>query len=312
MFAIVVHGGAGRWKKELEHAVLEGVRRAAEIGAKVLSAGGSALDAAVAAVVELEDNPVFNAGTGSALNIDGEAEMDAGVMVGKGLRTGNVAGIKRVRNPVRVAQKVMEETEHVLLAGEGALRFARAMGFPDYDPVTPERLAHYQKKFSDLKREGGRPPYLSQTASGHYAPAKDTVGAVALDVHGGLAAATSTGGIPMKLAGRVGDTPIPGAGNYATVRAAASATGQGELMMRFLTTKTVCDLVAAGLSAPQAVVEVLARMATEVGQNAGCIAVDASGAIGIGHLTPLMPHAYVREGRKEVTAAMWVGEQAGL
>lgn len=290
----------------MEPALLAGVKRAAEVGARGLADGGAALDAAVAAVVALEDDPVFNAGTGAALNIDGEAEMDAGVMVGQGLRTGNVGALKRVRNPVLVARKVMEETDHVLLVSEGAQRFARAFGFPDYDPVTPQRLADYREKSGMLRAGNGRGRLLrlQRLVAGRPELSKGTVGAVAVDRAGGLAAATSTGGLTLKLAGRVGDTPIPGAGNYATPLAAVSATGWGELMLRFLAAKSVCDLAANGCSAQQAVDEVIARMAAEVGKEVGFIAVDAGGGIGLGHATASMPHAFLREGQAEAIARM--------
>lgn len=308
MYAIVVHGGAGGWRTEQEAAALDGVRRAAQAGRSVLAAGGLALDAVVAAVVVLEDDPAFNAGTGSVLNIDGEAEMDAGITVGQGLLTGNVAALKRVKNPVLVARKVMEETDHVLIAGEGALRFARAMGFPDYDPLTPERRADWRRKRDAMLQGDDRYlPRQRELLRAHPALACDTVGAVALDIRGGLAAATSTGGLALKLAGRIGDSPIPGAGNYADSRAAVSATGRGELMLRFLTAKTVCDLAANGRDAQQAVDETLARMAAEVGDDAGIIAVDAGGNIGIGYRTPAMPHAYAAEGQGEIVAAMRAG-----
>lgn len=307
MYAIAVHGGAGKWLSDSESSVLDGVRHATEIGQLILLQGGTALDAVVSVVVELENNPIFNAGTGSAFNVDGEAEMDAGVMMGQGLQTGNVACIRRVKNPILVARKVMEETDHVLLAGEGVLRFARDMGFEDYDPVTPFRVDDYLKKRQKMLDDAGSMAYLRNIlrsqAEEH---AKGTVGCVVLDVHGGLAAATSTGGVTMKLAGRIGDSPIPGAGNYATSSAAASATGQGEMMMRILTTKSVCDLVRGGWTAEKAVKEVLARMATEVGTGAGIIAVDANGVIGIAHLTQDMPHAYVSNGQKDIVAAMHV------
>jgi len=309
MYAIVVHGGAGQWGAEAEPALLSGVELAAENSGRMLAEGGSALDAAVAAVVALEDDPVFNAGTGSALNIDGEAEMDAGVMVGRGLRTGNVGALRRVRNPVLVARKVMEETDHVLMVGEGALRFARALGFPDYDPVTSQRAADYRERYHHLqvKQWKGRQKTLGRLLRDHPGLSKGTVGAVAVDRSGGLAAATSTGGITLKLAGRVGDSSIPGAGNYATPAAAASATGWGELMLRFLAAKAVCDLAAAGHGIQQAVDEVIAGMAAQVGKEVGFIAVDAHGGIGVAHATHSMPHAFIRQGQGGAVARMRVG-----
>jgi len=308
MYAIAVHGGAGKWRSESESATLDGVRYAAEAGQGILKQGGSALDAVVAVVAALEDNPLFNAGTGSALNVDGDAEMDAGVMVGQGLLTGNVACLQRVKNPILVARKVMEEAGHVLLAGDGALRFARGWGFEDFDPVTPRRFEDYQKKRRELLEDAGSGlPYLRRLLLCQAdEQAKGTVGCVARDVHGGLAAATSTGGVTLKLAGRIGDSPVPGAGNYATKHAAASATGQGELMMRFLTTKSICDLVAAGYSAQKSVDEILARMAAEVGTDAGMIAVDTHGNIGIAHMTQDMPHAYANASQSSIVTAMRV------
>lgn len=293
MYALVVHGGAGDWKPEIKAAVLEGVGRAARAGIAILAQGGSALDAAVAAVASLEDDPLFNAGTGSALNLDGEAEMDAAVMVGEGLRAGAVACLKRVRNPVQVARKVLEETDHVLLAGEGALRFARALGFPDHDPVTAERLADWRKRREALVR-ADRGPRLARLLGSD--PARGTVGAVALDRQGRLAAATSTGGLPLKLPGRVGDTPVPGAGYYACLHGAVCATGHGELMLRYLTTKAVTDRMVAGASAQQAADDVLRAMAESAGSEVGIIAVDARGGIGVAHATAALPHAWGREG----------------
>ncbi|MFZ5660234.1 MAG: isoaspartyl peptidase/L-asparaginase family protein [Pseudomonadota bacterium] len=307
MYAIVVHGGAGDWQNELEAQLLAGVRRAAEAGVAILAPGGTALDAAVAAVVVLEDDPLFNAGTGSTLNLDGEAEMDAGVMVGQGLRSGNVAALRRVRNPVLVARKVLEETDHVLLAGTGAERFARAMGFAEHDPRTPERLAAYRRQREALARlPNAKLPRLHALLQAHPGLAGDTVGAVACDSAGNLAAATSTGGVSLKLAGRIGDSPVPGAGNYATPAAAASATGQGELMLRFLTTKGLCDLVTQGYHPQDAVEAILARMTADLGRDVGLIAVDATGQLGVGHATSAMPHAWFQEGFAPVSARMRV------
>ncbi len=282
-YGLVVHGGAGAWDAAVRDDALRGVCAAAAVARGILAAGGAAVDAVVAAVVALEDEPLFNAGTGACLNLDGEAEMDAQVMMGEGLRAGAVAALGRVRNPVLVARKVMEETEHVMLAGTGALRFARAMGFADHDPVTGRARARWRDR---LDERGG------------------TVGAVAVDRQGRFAAATSTGGVSLKLPGRVGDTPVPGAGNYATSCAAASATGHGELMLRCLATKRVCDCIERGLCAQAAVDRVLAEMAATVGADAGLIAVDREGRTGVAHATPQMPFAYVREGDPDLTAAI--------
>lgn len=301
MIALIVHGGAGNWDVERETLVLEGVKRAVHTGIAILHSAGSALDAATAAVVVLEDDRNFNAGTGSTLNVEGEAEMDACVMDGSLLRAGAVACLSRVKNPILVARKVMEQTEHVMLSGEGAKRFARALGFADYDPITAERRGDYRKK-RKLLSNAKMPLAHCELLSAHPELGGGTVGAIALDKQGNCAAATSTGGVSLKLCGRVGDTPIPGAGTYATLQAAASATGNGEFVMRHLTTKTVCDLIASGATAKQATARALAEMAAQPGSNVGIIAVDACGMIGIGHRTEAMPHAFFHNGR--IIAAM--------
>jgi beta-aspartyl-peptidase (threonine type) len=288
-YAIVVHGGAGKWSGQPEAEVLDGVRRAAAAGLARLADGEPALEAVIAAVCLLEDNPLFNAGTGAALNSEGEAELDAGVMVGEGLRSGNVAALRRVRNPVLVARRVMEATPHELLAGDGALRFARAQGFEDYDPVTPERRADRQRRLAAGDRDEDLPTATEPVTD---TLTRGTVGAVALDTRGGFAAATSTGGLTLKLPGRVGDSPVPGAGNCAGSHGAASATGQGELMLRFGTTRAVCEMLAGGHQAQAAVATVLARMGSLFKGDVGLIAVDRLGRMGIAHNTPAMPHAF--------------------
>jgi beta-aspartyl-peptidase (threonine type) len=283
-YAIVVHGGCGRWAAKDTAAALAGVRTAVSKGRRVLAEGGSALDAVCAAVVVLEDDPLFNAGTGSVLNHEGAVEMDASVMTGERLRAGGVAAIARVRNPILVARKVMEATPHVMLAGVGATAFARAQGFGDYDPVTREARRRFQAR--------------AATA------APGTVGAVALDSAGHLAAATSTGGVSLKLPGRVGDSPIPGAGNYATARAAASATGNGELMMRTLATKAVCDLVAGGRTAHAAAAAAIRALPASAGESGGMIALDARGRVGVAMRGGAMPHAWYTAGVARITARL--------
>jgi len=280
IWAIAVHGGAGDWDQALHERAREGTRAAAKQGGTLLAHGASALDAVTAAVVALEDDPLFNAGTGSVLNRDGEAEMDAAVMTGHDLRFGAVAAIRRVRNPVLVARQVMERSDHALLVADGALRFARDHGFGDYDPVTAQARATWGRA-----RTG---------------PALGTVGAVALDISGRVAAASSTGGTLLKLPGRVGDTPLPGAGTYATSEAAVSATGKGELVMRVLGAKSICDAAAMGLPVQEAVNHVLAAMRGTVGADAGFIAIGRNGSIGIEHGTPHM------------AAAWWVSEDSAI
>jgi len=282
-WAILVHGGAGEWRPQDEAAAVEGVIAAVRSAAAGLAAGGSALDAAVAAVVTLEDDALFNAGTGAALNRDGDVELDACVMHGSDLRAGSVGALRRVRNPILMARRVMERSAHVMLVGEGAQRFARAEGFPDYDPVTQRARDAWLRR---------------RTLAG------GTVGAVVLDRDGHLAAATSTGGVTLKLPGRIGDSPIVGAGNYANGAAACSATGHGELMMRVVAAKDLCDRVARG-DLPQAAVETLLReMAAGVGTEAGFILMSHTGATGIGHGTASMPHAWWHESEPQPSARM--------
>ncbi len=307
MYAVAVHGGAGNWSHVPEQSTLSGVERAVEASRHILEQDGTALDAATEAVRVLEDDPLFNAGTGSVLNLDGDVEMDAGVMNGNGLRTGNVAALRRVRNPILVARQVMEMTDHVLLAGSGALRFSRAVGFADYDPVTEARRERWLQKRRELEGKHGEDRLAALHAMLLEWPREEgvgTVGAVALDCTGELAAATSTGGMTLKLPGRIGDSALPGAGNYAAPHAAASATGRGELMMRFLTAKTICDDVWNGHAAHKAVERVLKAMRKSVGEDVGVIALDSEGDLGIGHLTPAMPHAWVREGSPEIVVGM--------
>ena len=281
MAAIAVHGGAGHWMACDRTLAVAGVARAAAVGWQVLAAGGSAFDAVVEAVASLEDDPIFNAGTGSVLNARDDVEMDASVMAGDTLAAGGVACIQRVRNPVLVAKRVLQASDCVLLAGPAATAFAREQGFEDYDPGQP-RAAH-------AGRRGG------------------TVGAVALDDAGRLAAATSTGGREGKPPGRVGDSPVPGAGNYADAAAAVSATGWGEQMLRYVTAKDVATRIARGALPEPALREALDDMARRFGEPIGAIALDARGRLGVVHGTEAMPHAWRRSGEPEVTARFAAG-----
>ncbi len=310
-YAIAVHGGAGQRDAQEGPALLRGVTHALETGRAILAPGGSALDAVVAAVSVLEDDPLFNAGTGSVLNLDGEAQMDAGVMVSEGLRTGNAAALQDVKNPVQVARRIMEQTEHALIVGEGARRLARFLGFTAYDVKTECRVREWRRRRQETAHHNDVLDPLGHALRNRGRPgrgpsAPDTVGAVARDCHGTLAAATSTGGVALKLPGRVGDSSIPGAGNYACPAAAASATGSGELMLRFVTAKAVCDAVACGDSASRAVTRILERMRAEVGHGAGIIAVDGQGRIGVAHHTPDMPHACASSHSPHPVAALRV------
>lgn len=302
MYAIVIHGGAGRRPSGEEQRLIDGMRTAAGRAIELLVAGAPALDAVVAAVTALEDNPLFNAGTGGCLNVDGDLEMDAAVMVGTGLRCGGVAGLRRIRNPVQVARAVMEQTDHVLLGGDGAQRFAHAAGFDDYDPITEDARKTRVNALRQLRDiESRRFSGLRKTLDAYPQLKPGTVGAAALDSSGGLAAAASTGGMSLKMAGRIGDTAIAGAGNYATPFGAASATGHGEIIQRCLATKTLCDLMESGQSAQRAIDTAMARIVAEFGNDVGLIAVDTNGTVGIAHATDSMPHAFYRKGAELIT-----------
>lgn len=289
--AILVHGGAGAiFPDDRARACADGCLVAARVGHRILASGGSALDAVQAAVASLEDDPAFNAGTGSCLNSDGEVEMDACLMDGSDLRAGAVASIRGVKNPIHVARLVME-TRHVLLAGPGAERFARERGippFPSSELVTERALTRWRKE-----RDEG------------WTHKPGTVGAVAVDASGHVAAATSTGGISFKLPGRVGDSPIPGAGTYADdLSGAVSATGQGEAIVRVVLGKWVCDRIAAG-DHPQAAAESgLAQLARVRGEG-GLIVVDGRGRFGVACNAQRMSRGWVGADGREGAAFEW-------
>jgi beta-aspartyl-peptidase (threonine type) len=259
---------------------VEGARRAAEAGWRVLLAGGSAVDAVVAAVVVLEDDPTFNAGTGATLTAAGDAELDASLMDGTTLAAGAVASVKDVRNPVLLARAVMERSGHVLLVGDGASAFAREVGMASYPNellVTPQQRARFERahQVRVAARGGG------------------TVGAVARDARGHLAAATSTGGTFLKRAGRVGDSPLIGAGTYADdTRAAVSATGQGERIIQVTLARFAADQVLAGLDARDAAREAVRVLGDRVRGEGGVIVVGPSGEPGFAFNTPTMARAW--------------------
>jgi beta-aspartyl-peptidase (threonine type) len=291
--ALIAHGGAGKWRPGSDDDATEGLRAAVEAGRAILEGGGRALDAVCATVVMLEDNPIFNAGTGAVLNFDGFCEMDACVMESREARVGAVSGLQRVRNPVLVARKVMEETDHVMLTGDGAQRFARVMGFPDHDPVTPERRADWFDKRNRIDDVLGEHALkMRRFLKDHPEYAGGTVGAAAVDGEGVLAAATSTGGVTLKMVGRVGDSPFPGAGNYASPRVAASATGTGEFVLRSLATRAISERVERGESLAAAVAAVLERLGEDFDADVGLIAVDRLGTPVALHRTKDMPHAF--------------------
>jgi L-asparaginase / beta-aspartyl-peptidase len=317
--SLIVHGGA--WDipddEVAEHQA--GCRAALEAGWRVLERGGAALDAVEAAVRILEDAPIFDAGVGSVLNRDGDVELDAAIMDGPSLRSGAVAAVRRVRNPITLARRVLE-SQVILLVGQGAERFAESAGLRLCDPaeliVERERARwqallnqedfRSQDAFGAKQAEGVKESKVEEeNADAHpFTPSPlhplihpgDTVGCVALDRDGRLAAGTSTGGTANKLPGRVGDSPLIGAGLYADNQTGGcSTTGWGESIMKVLLAKTATDLIGAGndpMAAAHQAIDILAR---RVGGLGGCILLDSAGQIGFAFNTPRMAYAYRTE-----------------
>jgi beta-aspartyl-peptidase (threonine type) len=287
MTAIIVHGGAGTITADRHDRCRAGVRAGAEAGHTVLEAGGSALDAVVAAVRVLEDDPEFNAGTGSALTRDGAVETDASVMEGHTQRVGAVAAVPDLGNAVALARAVLDANEHVILAGPSAWRFANEVGLA---PAAPGSLVteRARKRLEDRLAAIARIDDPNARSGG-------TVGAVARDRHGHFAAATSTGGIVGKRAGRVGDSPVPGAGTWADARCAISATGDGEAILRVALSRSIAARIEAGTPLETAVTDARVELATITGGSAGVIGVDAHGVVGL-QLSPAMPIAAIAQG----------------
>ena len=286
--ALIVHGGAWDIPDDQVGAHLNGCRRAAEIGWGLLREGASAIVAVEAAARVLEDDPTFDAGYGACLNAAGEVELDALIMDGATLNAGSVAAVQRVRNPISLARLVMEKSEHVLLVAKGAERFGRDHGIPMCKPE--ELLTGRELERWRLLR--GMNDWRTSRAYGDVYTG--TVGAVARDERGNIAAATSTGGTPNKLPGRVGDSPLIGCGAYADNQTGGvSATGWGESLMKVVISKTTCDLIARGLDAQRAAEAAIQVLDERVKGLGGVIVVDALGRIGAAHNTPRMAHAYV-------------------
>jgi beta-aspartyl-peptidase (threonine type) len=272
--AIIVHGGAGAIKDDSLPGRLDGCKEAARAGWLVLQRGGPAVDAAEAAVLVLEDNPLFNAGTGSTLNALGNVEMDAAIMESKSLRAGAVAAVSGIKNPISLARRIMEDGRHVMLACEGALSFAREIGFPE---CPPEQL-------------------ITGGARKLWEEKHGTVGCVALDSRGSIAVATSTGGTFKKLPGRVGDTPLLGCGTYADEYCGVSCTGHGEAIMRTVLAKTAAEFIRAGAEAASAARQAVALLAAKTGSTGGLIIIDQQGRIGYARNTAHMPVCSIRDG----------------
>ncbi|MCB0820369.1 MAG: isoaspartyl peptidase/L-asparaginase [Bacteroidetes bacterium] len=280
-FSIAIHGGAGTltrglMSEEMEQNYKKDLLRALRCGASLLEKGASSMDAVEAAVRELEDSPLFNAGKGSVFTHEGKHEMDACIMEGNSRKAGAVAGVSGIRNPVSLARLVMEKSDHVLLSSKGALQFARQQGVSiEEDEYFYNELRYLQ--WQQALKEG--------TVQLDHTPLNEkkfgTVGAVALDIHGNLAAATSTGGMTNKRFGRIGDSPIPGAGNYANnATCAVSCTGSGEYFIRGVVAYDVsCLIEYKGLTLKQACHEVIQNRVMALGGDGGLIAVSPSGEL---------------------------------
>ncbi len=284
--ALIIHGGAGAaTPPELQAERRSGLGAAFEAGWSILAQGGAALDAVIQATVTLEDHPLFNAGIGSCLTEDGTVEVDASLMEGATFQTGAVGAVRNIKNAIRLAHAVMTEGRHVFLVGKGAERFAREQGLPQ--ATADELITERQHQRWQTQRTTGE----SHTVGG-------TVGAVALDSSGRLAAATSTGGVLNKQSGRVGDSAIIGAGTYAdSAIGACSATGDGEASIRATLARTAVELTRGGKDPAQAARTALARLKRQTRGEAGLIVLDPFGRSGFAYNTESMSVVLRAEGR---------------
>ncbi len=302
MISIAIHGGAGvisraSMSAENERAYRADLERALDAGYAVLEKGGASLDAVVAAVKILEDSPLFNAGKGAVFSHAGINELDAAIMDGSTQKAGAIAGVRHIRNPIELARMVMERTSHVLLAGEGAEEFALEQGVE----LVPGSYFHTERRWKQLEeaQKAEQTASLPKDDIGYFG----TVGAVARDRDGNLAAATSTGGMTNKRWGRIGDSPIIGAGTYAdNATCAVSATGSGEYFIRAVVAHEICARVRlSGVSAAQAARDVIHGKLTEIGGDGGVIVVDKGGALSLEFNTEgMFRGARDSAGRREV------------
>ncbi|HEX8142001.1 MAG TPA: isoaspartyl peptidase/L-asparaginase [Pyrinomonadaceae bacterium] len=311
-FGFAIHGGAGTILKkdmtpELEEAYRVKLREAVVAGYDILKNGGSSLDAVEAAIRIMEDSPLFNAGKGSVLTSAGTVELDASIMDGKTLKAGAVADLQHIKNPISLARLVMEQSPHVLLIGRGAEAFAKERGIAQ----VPQEYFFTDRRLKELEREKAKvksqtaPPKPGNREQGLTVPDErkyGTVGAVALDKEGNLAAGTSTGGKTNKRVGRVGDSPIIGAGNYANNRTCAvSGTGDGEYFIRLLVAYDVSALMDyKGMTVGEAARTVVMEKLKQLGGEGGLIAIDKNGTIAMPFNTPGMYRAYIAADGKPV------------
>ena len=295
---ILVHGGAWAIPEDVVDAHLLGVEAAAAEGWRVLERGGSALDAVEAAVMSMEDNEAFDAGRGSFLNMDGRVQLDALIMDGATLRAGGVGCVEHIRNPICAAKKILTESPHVYFVATGAERFAQEHGIElcaNEELIIPREV--------ERLREAKKQAYLQMPDEFGPTRSHDTVGAVAVDVGGNIAAATSTGGTLNKAPGRVGDSSLIGCGCYADNRSAAvSTTGWGEPMMKLVLAKWTADRVENGMAPQEAAQQALLYLKKRLNGHGGMIVVDARGRIGLAHNTPRM--AWAVHGQQNVKSGV--------
>jgi beta-aspartyl-peptidase (threonine type) len=297
-FAIAIHGGAGTILKssmtpEQEAQYRMKLAEAVDIGYAILEKGGTSLDAVEAVVQRLEDDSLFNAGKGSVFNSEGKVELDASIMDGNTLKAGAVAGVHHVKNPIRLARTVMEKSEHVFFIGDGAEKFAQEHGLELVD----ESYFFTEARWQSLQKAKAKESLTEKEKHG-------TVGAVALDQHGNLAAATSTGGMTNKKFGRIGDSPIIGAGTYADNETCAiSATGHGEYFIRAVVAHDIASLIRyKRLSIQAAAEEVVMNKLAKLGGTGGIIAIDRNANIAMPFNTDGMYRAYKVQGGKTFVA----------
>ncbi|NER83559.1 MAG: isoaspartyl peptidase/L-asparaginase [Leptolyngbya sp. SIO1D8] len=301
-FSLMIHGGSGALeqirREGSEADFTHSICRILEEGRRVLAAGGSALNAVEHCAACLEDDPLYNAGHGSVLNEYGEVEMDAAIMCGSTMDAGAVAGIINVKNPIKLAHKVMDKSEHVMLIGKGAREFAKLWGVEmmtdDYF-VIDSRI----RQWRDAQQAGGMMLDHEAAEPQHKF---GTIGAIARDCEGNLAAATSTGGIVNKRWGRVGDSPIVGAGVFAdNTTCAVSATGYGEQFQRTVLSKMISDFVYfKGMTAPEAATAGIQYLVEKVNGLGGVIVIDRHGKCGVGHSTSGMIYGFIQHGQESI------------
>ncbi|MEX2327955.1 MAG: isoaspartyl peptidase/L-asparaginase, partial [Pseudomonadales bacterium] len=310
--AIVIHGGAGTILRDnmtdaVEQAYRVKLKEAVQSGHRVLVAGGSSIDAVIAAITLMEDSELFNAGKGAVFTHDERVELDASIMEGRTLNAGAITGVTRIKNPIRLAQEVLAHSPHVMLMGEGAEEFAGQRGIPlvDNSYFQTERRREQLRR----ARASEKDVTLSEDATDDFTKALDgkslgTVGAVAIDIYGDIAAGTSTGGMTNKQFGRIGDSPIIGAGTYAdNAVCGISATGHGEYFIRAAVAHDICARVAyKGISLSQAAEEVVMNKLVDMGADGGIIGLDANANVVFMFNSEGMYRAAIDKSGKEIIA----------